>query len=57
MARPVHSTLLRADIPVVEHLTLLEELPEAGCRFFAVPVKFRGLGAFPVRAFGLAGPG
>jgi kynurenine formamidase len=22
-------------------------------RFFAVPVKFRGMGTFPVRAFGL----
>ena len=25
----------------------------AGSRFFAVPVKFKGLGTFPVRAFGL----
>jgi kynurenine formamidase len=54
-ARPVHSTLLRADIPVVEHLTGLERLPEAGFRFFAVPVRFRGMGTFPVRAFGMVG--
>jgi kynurenine formamidase len=53
LARPVHSTLLAAEIPVVEHLRGLEELPDAGFRFFAVPVKVRGMGTFPVRAFGL----
>jgi kynurenine formamidase len=53
LARPVHSTLLRADIPIVEHLRGLEQLPDAGFRFFAVPVRFRGMGTFPVRAFGL----
>jgi kynurenine formamidase len=51
--RPVHSTLLRAEVPIVEHLRGLEGLPDLGFRFFAVPVKFRGLGTFPVRAFGL----
>jgi arylformamidase len=51
--RPVHSTLLGAAIPVVEHLRGLVELPDSGFRFFAVPVKFRGLGSFPVRAFGV----
>jgi kynurenine formamidase len=56
-ARPVHSTLLRAGVPIVEHLRGLEELPVAGCRFFAVPVKFRGMGTFPVRAFGLVEEG
>jgi kynurenine formamidase len=53
LARPVHSTLLRAEIPIVEHLRGLGELPDAGFRFFAVPVKFRGMGTFPVRAFGM----
>ena len=53
LARPVHSTLLRAAIPIVEHLRGLTQLPESGSRFFAVPVKFRGLGTFPVRAFGI----
>jgi kynurenine formamidase len=57
LARPVHSALLRAAIPVVEHLTGLGRLPEAGFRFFAVPVKFRGMGTFPVRAFGLVPAG
>ena len=52
-ARPVHSALLAADIPIVEHLRGLGQLPDGGFRFFAAPVKFRGLGSFPVRAFGL----
>jgi kynurenine formamidase len=53
MTRPVHSTLLRAGIPIVEHLTRLDRLPEAGFRFFAAPVKVKGMGTFPVRAFGV----
>jgi arylformamidase len=53
MARPVHSTLLGAEIPIVEHLTGLERMPEEGGRFFAVPVKVKGMGTFPVRAFGI----
>jgi arylformamidase len=49
--RPVHSILLRNDIPIVEHLCELEEIPDAGFRFHAVPVKVKGFGTFPVRAF------
>jgi len=49
--RPVHSTLLGADIPIVEHLRGLEAVPERGAKFFAVPVKVKGFGTFPVRAF------
>jgi kynurenine formamidase len=49
--RPVHSLLLGADVPIVEHLTGLEALPAAGARFYAVPVKVRAFGTFPVRAF------
>ncbi|HEX5010245.1 MAG TPA: cyclase family protein, partial [Planctomycetota bacterium] len=52
--RPVHSTLLRRDIPIAEHLTGLDQLPERGGRLFAVPVKVKGVGTFPVRAFVLA---
>ena len=51
--RPVHTVLLGAGIPVVEHLRGLDALPDEGFRFFAVPVKLRGVGSFPVRAFGL----
>ena len=50
-ARPVHSTLLGADIPIVEHLCHLSQLPDAGFRFSAVPPKVVGMGSFPVRAF------
>lgn len=49
--RPVHSLLLERDVRIVEHLTNLEALPESGFRFSAVPVKIRGMGSFPVRAF------
>lgn len=52
--RPAHTLLLRAGIPIVEHLTHLAALPDVGFRFYAVPVKVRGMGSFPVRAFGLA---
>jgi kynurenine formamidase len=52
-ARPVHSTLLRHDIPIVEHMTNLERVPDKGFRFHAVPVKVKKFGTFPVRAFAL----
>ena len=51
--RPAHSILLGHDIPIVEHLCGLSELPDSGFKFFAVPVKVRRFGTFPVRAFGL----
>jgi kynurenine formamidase len=51
LRRSAHSMLLGRDIPVVEHLCGLEQLPNAGFRFFAVPVKVRAFGTFPVRAF------
>jgi kynurenine formamidase len=51
--RPVHTTLLQAEIPIVEHLTNLQGLPDRNFRFFAVPVKVERFGTFPVRAFGL----
>jgi arylformamidase len=53
--RPVHSILLGAEIPIAEHLCGLARLPEAGFKFFAVPVKVKGMGTFPVRAFGVVG--
>ncbi|BDI22379.1 cyclase family protein [Herbiconiux sp. L3-i23] len=49
--RPAHSVLLAADIPIVEHLTKLSEVPSTGARFTAVPPKFEAFGTFPVRAF------
>ena len=53
MTRPVHTALLGRGVLVAEHLTGLARLPDEGFRFFAVPVKVRGMGTFPVRAFGL----
>ncbi|MDZ4762942.1 MAG: cyclase family protein [Chloroflexota bacterium] len=54
MRRPVHTTLLRANILIVEHLRGLEDIPDgAAFRFYAVPVKVRGFGTFPVRAFAM----
>ncbi len=50
-ARPAHSVLLSADIPVVEHLTGLAAVPETGARFTATPPMVAGFGTFPVRAY------
>jgi kynurenine formamidase len=50
--RPVHSILLGAEILIVEHMTNLDQLPEDGFLFSAVPPKILGMGTFPVRAFG-----
>jgi kynurenine formamidase len=51
MKRPVHSVLLAAGIPIVEHMCGLRQLPATGSRFTAVPPKVKGMGTFPVRAF------
>jgi arylformamidase len=49
--RPAHSTLLRAGIPIVEHLRGLDQLPPDGFRFTAAPPLIAGMDSFPVRAF------
>jgi len=49
--RPIHTILLKAGIPILEHLTNLDLLPATGAVLFAVPPKVRGMGSFPVRAF------
>jgi kynurenine formamidase len=49
--RPAHSVLLAAGVPVVEHLTGLDELPPHGARFTAAPPRVSGFGTFPVRAY------
>ncbi len=48
--RPAHTLLLAAGIPIVEHLTGLEQLPRTGARFTAAPPRVVGFGTFPVRA-------
>jgi kynurenine formamidase len=50
-ARPAHTTLLRAGIPIVEHMCGLDRLPPAGFRFHAAPPLVAGMGTFPVRAY------
>ena len=51
--RPAHSLLLAAEIPIVEHLCNLDALSDSDFRFFAVPVKVKAFGTFPVRAFAI----
>jgi kynurenine formamidase len=67
LSRPAHSILLAAGIPIVEHMCNLNRLPDGaiedplatasgsapGFKFFAVPVKVKGFGTFPVRAFAI----
>jgi arylformamidase len=46
-----HFLTLAARIPVVEHLTGLDQLPPTGARFTALPLRIEGTGTIPVRAF------
>jgi len=54
-ARPVHTILLGAGIPICEHMTGLAGLPDEGFRFSAAPPKVKGMGTFPVRAYAVLG--
>ena len=56
-ARPIHTILLAAGVPIVEHLCGLDELIDASFTFTAVPPAVVGLGTFPVRAFAVVGRG
>ncbi|MFT4655843.1 MAG: arylformamidase [Ilumatobacter sp.] len=49
--RPVHTALLGNEIPIIEHLTNLDQVPAAGFTFTAVPPKIEGCGTFTVRAY------
>lgn len=49
--RPVHTILLGREIPICEHMRGLAAVPDSGGRFSAVPVKVKGMGTFPVRAY------
>ncbi|MEV6426294.1 cyclase family protein [Nocardia sp. NPDC051463] len=48
--RPCHHTLLAAGIPIIEHLTNLDAVPDTGARLVALPAPVRGMGSFPLRA-------
>jgi kynurenine formamidase len=56
-SRPVHTTLLAAGIPIVEHLCGLDQLPPNGFRFHAAPPQVVGIGTFPVRAYAVLADG
>jgi kynurenine formamidase len=55
LARPAHTVLLSAGIPITEHLANLHGIPDGPFRFYAVPAPFAQMGSFPVRAFALLG--
>jgi arylformamidase len=55
LARPAHTVLLGAGIPVVEHLRGLELLGAQRFRFSAAPPALEGGTSFPVRAFAVVG--
>jgi kynurenine formamidase len=48
--RPIHTLLLAAGIPIIEHLRGLDELSGKSFTFFALPPAISGVGTFPVRA-------
>ncbi len=51
--RPIHTILLAAGVPVIEHLCNLDAVGDRPFRFFAVPPAIAGMGTFPVRALAL----
>lgn len=55
-ARPAHQGLLGAGIPIVEHLTALDQVPDdRPVRLTVLPAPVRGMGTFPVRAVAAVG--
>jgi arylformamidase len=51
MARPAHTILLGAGIPICEHMTNLVALKSGPGRLHAVPIAWAGGATFPVRAY------
>jgi kynurenine formamidase len=54
LARPAHTRLLGAGIPICEHMTNLAAVPPAGGRLHAVPIAWVGGATFPVRGYVIA---
>ena len=52
-SRPAHTKLLLAGIPICEHMTKLNEVPNSGARLHAVPIAWVGGATFPVRAYAM----
>jgi arylformamidase len=55
LARPAHTILLGAGVPVCEHMTNLGALPTRGGRLHAAPIAWVGGASFPVRAYVVLG--
>jgi arylformamidase len=53
LARPAHTILLGAGVPVCEHMTNLEAILTGGGRLHAVPIAWKGGATFPVRAYAI----
>lgn len=51
MSRPAHTHLLRAGIPICEHMTNLAAIASGAGRLHAVPIAWVGGATFPVRAY------
>ena len=51
MSRPAHTRLLRAGIPICEHMTNLAAIASGAGRLHAVPIAWVGGATFPVRAY------
>jgi kynurenine formamidase len=47
--RPIHTVLLAAGVPIIEHLTGLDQIGKRPFALVAVPPAIRGMGTFPVR--------
>ena len=50
LARPAHTILLGAGVPICEHMTNLASITSGG-RLHAVPIAWVGGATFPVRAY------
>lgn len=51
LSRPAHTKLLRAGVPICEHMTNLAAVPREGWFLHAVPIAWKGGATFPVRAY------
>jgi arylformamidase len=51
MARPAHTILLGAGVPICEHMTNLSSVESGRGRLHAVPISWVGGATFPVRAY------
>jgi kynurenine formamidase len=51
LARPAHTKLLGAGVPICEHMTNLAAVPPTGAFLHAAPIAWVGGATFPVRAY------